>query len=150
MPSYELTLIMRNMAHPELVQAIKKASCEIYKSGGYIRQIQSLGFRTLPNLKVSKGRKHREGTYMLMDIDVKASDLVKINDEFIRDRNIIQQNFLSKKDEFFVCPETLDDEMKPPAERPSVQRLIEQGRRPPRFKKIFDSKTGLDYYPFHR
>jgi len=150
MPTYEMTIIMRKMAHPNLVSAVKRAADEIYINGGYIRKMQSLGTRTLPNLKVAKGSKHQEGTYLLMDIDVRAGDLVKLNDEYRRDKDIIQQFFLSKTDEEFKCAETLDDEMKPPAERPSIQTLIEQGRRPPRFKKIFNPKTGLDYYPFHR
>jgi len=150
MPTYEMTLIMKKMAHPSLVAAVKRASEEIYINGGYIRKMQSLGTRTLPNMKVSKGAKHQEGTYLLMDIDVRTSDLTKINDEYRRDKDIIQQYFLSKTDEDFKCAETLDDELKPPAERPSIQTLIEQGRRPPRFKKMFDPKTGLDYNPFHR
>jgi len=150
MPSYEMTLIMRKMAQPSLVQSVKKAADEIYSRGGYIRKIQSMGTRQLPNVKISKGLKHREGSYLLLDIDVRAQDLVKIEDEYKRNRDIIQQTIISKTDELFQCAETLDDELKPPAERPSVQTLIEQGRRPPRFKKIFDQKTGLDYYPFHR
>jgi len=150
MPSYEMTLIMRKMAQPALVQSVKKAADEIYSRGGYVRKIQSMGTRQLPNVKNSKGSKHREGSYLLLDIDVRTQDLVKIQDEYKRNRDIIQQTILSKSEEVFQCAETLDDEMKPPAERPSVQTLIEQGRRPPRFKKIFDQKTGLDYYPFHR
>ena len=138
------------MGQQSLVQAIKKVATEVYSRGGYIRKLQSLGTRTLPNIKVSKGAKHYEGTYVLMEIDVKLADLDSLKDEYRRDSNIIQQYFLSKKDDKFTCAETLDDELKPPAERPSIQRLIEVGRRPPKFKKIFDPKTGLDYYPFHR
>ena len=48
------------------------------------------------------------------------------------------------------CPAEYDSELLPPSERPSVQELIRVGRRPPRFRKIFKDKTGLDYYPFHR
>ena len=152
MPTYELTVIMRKLAQPALVSAVKRVADEIYVNGGYIRKIESLGTRQLPNIKVSKKMRHTEGTYMLMDVDIKAKDLSKINDEYIRDKDIIQQFFLSKTDQMedFVCEGTLDDERKPPAERPSIQRLIEEGRRPPRFKKIWDSRTGLDYYPFHR
>ena len=145
-----MTVIMKKMAHPNLVSAVKRVAEEIYINGGYIRNLQSLGTRTLPNIKHAKGTNHNEGTYVLMDIDVRAADLNKINDEYRRDKDIIQQFVLSKTDESFKCAETLDDELKPPAERPSIQTLIEHGRRPPRFKKIFDSKTGLDYYPFHR
>ena len=152
MPTYEMTVIMRKLAKPDLVSAVKRVAEEIYLGGGYIRKIESLGTRQLPNIKISKKLRHTEGTYMLMDVDIKAKDLARINDEYLRDKDIIQQFFLSKTDEAadFVCDETLDDERKPPAERPSIQRLIEEGRRPPRFKKIWNSRTGLDYNPFHR
>jgi len=152
MPTYEMTVIMRKLAQPALVSAVKRAADEVYLGGGYIRSIQSLGSRTLPNKKYSKGLKHTEGTYMLMNIDVKIQDLPRIIDEYNRDKDIIQQFFLSKTDpnDEFLCENTLDDERKPPAERPSIQKLIKEGRRPPRFSKIFDSKTGLGYNPFHR
>ena len=152
MPTYEMTVIMRKMAKPALVSAVKRVADEIYVNGGYIRKIESLGTRQLPNIKKSKELRHKEGTYMLLDVDIKSQDLSKINDEYLRDNDIIQQFFLSKDDgvEDFVCDGTLSDERKPPAERPSIQRLIEEGRRPPRFKKLWDSRTGLDYYPFHR
>ena len=101
MPTYQMTMVMRKMAHPALVQAVKKASEEIYKQGGYIRKMQSLGTRTLPNLKLTKGTTHREGTYLLVDFDVRASDLDKIGDEFRRDKDIIQQFVLSKTEEEF-------------------------------------------------
>ena len=37
MPTYEVAFIMRKMAHPATVQALKRAAGEIYSSGGYIR-----------------------------------------------------------------------------------------------------------------
>ena len=152
MPTYEMTVIMRKLAKPDLVSAVKRVAEEIYVGGGYIRKIESLGTRQLPNIKMSKKLRHTEGTYMLLDVDIKAKDLARINDEYLRDKDIIQQFFLSKLDDVadFACDENLDGERKPPAERPSILRLIEEGRRPPRFKKIWNSRTGLDYNPFHR
>ena len=147
-----MTVIMRKMTQPSLVSAVKKVAEEIYTSGGYIRNIQSLGTRPLPNKKRVKGLTHVEGTYMLMDVDVRTQDIPNIIDEYNRDKDIIQQFFIGKSElaTEVECENTLDDERKPPAERPSIQRLIEEGRRPPRFRKIFNDKTGLDYPPFHR
>merc|ERR1712059_131657 len=119
-------------------------------TGGYIRRMQSLDERELPNKKKSKGQKHTEGTYFIMDVDVRVSDLPKMEDEYNRDKDIIQHLVFKKNEKPFTCAKTLDQELLPPAERPSVQALISQGRRPPKFRKIFDDKTGLDYYPFHR
>merc|ERR1719322_419234 len=85
-----------------------------------------------------------------VDIDMRPQDLSKIIDEYNRDKDIIQQFFLSRNEETFECENTLDLERKKPSERPSIQQLIQEGRRPPRFSKIWNPKTGLDYYPFHR
>jgi hypothetical protein len=86
-----------------------------------------------------------------MDMDVRVNDIDRIQDEYHRDKDIIQfRMFARDKAEPFVCPETLDAEMLPAAERPSVAELVKQGRRPPRFRRIFEDRTGLGYYPFHR
>ena len=37
MPTYEVALILRKMAHPATVTALKKVAGEVYTSGGYIR-----------------------------------------------------------------------------------------------------------------
>ena len=45
---------------------------------------------------------------------------------------------------------TLRDEFKPPSERPSITNMLDIGRSKPRFRKIWNPKTGMDFYPFHR
>ena len=81
----------------------------------------------------------------------RVKDIDRIKDEYHRDKDIIQFRMYAKdKVEEFECSKTLDGEMLPPAERPSVTELVKQGRRPPRFRKIFEDRTGLGYYPFHR
>ena len=115
--------------------------------------MQSLGTRELPNLKRVKDSNHTEGLYFLMDVDLKTSELVRVKDEYNRDKDIVQISIFAKskrEEAVFTCPEELDLELLPPAERPSVADLVREGRRPPRFRKIFDDRTGLDYYPFHR
>ena len=115
------------------------------------RKMQSLGERQMPNKKYHQGVKHSEALYFLMDVDVRVGDLPRIKDEYLRDKDIIQFAIFAKdKQEELVCPETLDAELLPPAERPSVQELVAAGRRPPRFRKIWEDRTGLGYYPFHR
>lgn len=151
MPTYEITFLMRKMAQPLLVDALKRTAGHIYNNNGFIRKMESLGERELPNKKSSKGLNHTHATYFTMDIDLKISVMEKLFDEYRRDQDIIQHYYLSKDTgEPVVCPEMLEGERLPPSERPSVQRLIEQGRRKPRFAKIWDDNTGLDYYPFHR
>jgi len=151
MPTYELTLIMKKLAKPALVDSLKRVSQHIYDNGGYIRKVDSLGERRLPNIKRAKGEKHTEGAYFVMEVDLTTRSLPVINDEYRRERDLIQSCMFAKDaDPPVVCPASYDAELLPPASRPSVQGLIREGRRPPRFTKIFKSKTGLDYYPFHR
>ena len=87
-----------------------------------------------------------------MMCDLPHARLRPILDEYKRDTDLLRKSFVSvdtyrdRKDP--TC--TLEEELLPPSTRPSVQRMIEQGRRPHRYKKFWEHKTGLDYYPFHR
>ena len=38
MPTYEMTVVMRKLAKPALVSAVKRVAEEIYVGGGYIRK----------------------------------------------------------------------------------------------------------------
>ena len=37
MPGYEFSLIVKSMARPKIVEAVKRAAGKVYESGGYIR-----------------------------------------------------------------------------------------------------------------
>jgi len=137
-------------ARPQVVETLKRTGQNIFNNEGYIRQIQSLGERRLPNIKHAKGEKHTEGAYVLFECDLKTDKIDKLKDEMARDKSIIQTYFLALQDENDVCPEEFESELLSPANRPSIQKLIEEGRRRPKFRKIYDDHTGLDYYPFHR
>ena len=39
MPGYEFSLIVKSMARPKIVEAVKRAAGKVYESGGYIRYI---------------------------------------------------------------------------------------------------------------
>ena len=86
----------------------------------------------------------------VVQVDVPAKEVNQIYDEYNRDEDIIKRDFVTI--EKSVAPNvcSLDDEFKPPSERPSVKLMIELGRAKPRFTKIWNPKTGLDFYPFHR
>ena len=90
------------------------------------------------------------GVYFLMNCDLKTNAIPTLLDEYRRDKDIIQKYIVADTEESVSCPQSYDEELLPPAERPSVQELIKMGRRPPKFRKIFKDKTGLDYYPFKR
>ena len=82
-------------------------------------------------------------------------DLADIKDEFQRDKDVMRKTFFGidtteavREQKPLQC--TLEDEFKPPSERPSIQRMIDIGRKKPKHTKIWNPKTGMDYYPFHR
>ena len=83
-------------------------------------------------------------------VDVPAKEVNQIYDEYNRDEDIIKRDFvgLEAKPKPAVC--TLNDEFKPPTERPSVKLMIELGRSKPKYTKIWNPKSGLDFYPCHR
>ena len=88
-------------------------------------------------------------SFLSFQVDVPAQKMHMLYDEFNRDEDIIKKDFVGLQPKLEpVC--TLDDEFKPPAERPSVKQMIEMGRSKPRYTKIWNPKSGLDFYPFHR
>merc|ERR1711872_193878 len=64
---------------------------QIYTNGGYIRKVESLGDRRLPNTKKAGGERVTEGTYFCMECDLQTATIAPIADEFGRDKDIIQK-----------------------------------------------------------
>ena len=94
--------------------------------------------------------RHSTQTYVLHFLEFET-----IKDELQRDKNVIRKNFIGVDTtiaarEHLPVQCTLHDELKPPTERPSIKQMMELGRTRPRFKKIWNPKTGMDFYPFHR
>ena len=72
MPSYELALIMKHaLAKPQLVEAVKRTGAEVINRGGYIRQLQYLGDRALPQKGATgKIKGQTRGHYFMLKVDV--------------------------------------------------------------------------------
>ena len=71
MPTYELSLIMRHaLARPQLVEAVKRSAIEVMDRG-YIRKLQYLGDRALPQ-KGSQGKSKGQtrGHYFMLTVDI--------------------------------------------------------------------------------
>lgn len=77
-----------------------------------------------------------------------------IKDLAKRDTHVLRYDFIGLKprnvEEWTPEECTLDDEFKPPAERSSVQTMIELGRKKPRYKRIYKPMTGLGFNPLIR
>lgn len=79
MPTYELSLVMRHaLARPQLVDAIKRSAVEIMGRGGYIRQLQYLGDRVLPQKgSRGKGKGQTRGHYFMLQVDLPSKGIIR-------------------------------------------------------------------------
>ena len=80
MPTYELALIMRHaLARPQLVDAVKRSATEIIDRGGYIRQLDYLGDRALPQRGAQgKSKGQTRGHYFLLTTDIPLKGKYKL------------------------------------------------------------------------
>ena len=150
MPTYELSLVVKHaLKRPELVAAVKRAGETVISNGGYIRNLEFLGHRNLPQRQRANHEWHTKGSYFIMKVDLSTSSVDAVSDFCKRDASIIKNDFIGlAPDREPEC--TLEEEFKNPSERPSVQAMIEVGRRRPKFKQIFDQNTGLGFSPMFK
>ncbi|KZC10822.1 PREDICTED: probable 28S ribosomal protein S6, mitochondrial [Dufourea novaeangliae] len=146
MPTYEMPILLRIMNKVDYSRVLRRMADTIFETGGIIRKIENWGEKQLPCKASSHGKVHREAGYFFFCFDVPPTSLMKLSDEFNRDIDVIRtriykQNPIESNEE---C--TLEQELLPPAYRPSILKLLEEGRR--KKKHEFKYNSGLDYYPF--
>ncbi|XP_043280963.1 probable 28S ribosomal protein S6, mitochondrial [Venturia canescens] len=149
MPTYEMPILFRVMTRPEVVSTLKRVASAIFNKGGFIRKIDNLGLQPTPYKTKAHGHIHREANYFILHFDVPPLSLEDINEEYLRDIDIIRAR-IYKKEEEPMPPCTLHTEILPPAYRPSVQKMVETARKQSRNKHAWNSHSGLHYYPFQR
>lgn len=132
---------------PELIATLKRTAETIYERGGIIRKLDNLGFRDLP-CKMSKDRTpYRQANQFIYTFDVPPQVLADLNEEYRRDVDIIRQVvYKIKEPEPHPC--TLHTEMKEPAYREDVQKLLQLDKK--KEEKRWLPQSGIDYYPFQR
>lgn len=82
-----------------------------------------------------------------MKFDSPTHLIHELQDEYGRDIDIVRRHIFSLEEpKAHTC--TLHEEMLPPAYRKEVQRMIAISKR--NEKPKFNSKSGLDYYPFQK
>jgi len=144
MPSYELMVVLKKLARPDLVGALKRVSSLIYRSNGYLFDIQNLGTRPLPFKIRSHKAWNTEASYFLIQFDSPAKAVAFLGDEYKRDVDILRHSFVTIKNAPRIeC--TLEEEMQPPAYRADVQQLMKTGKQK---ERRWNPKTGLTYNPF--
>ncbi|XP_041463316.1 28S ribosomal protein S6, mitochondrial-like isoform X2 [Lytechinus variegatus] len=117
MPGYEVSLIMRVMRRPEMVDALKRSLTQVMENGGIVRKIENLGEKQLPY----RIRAHRQnfsyGQYFVVDFDGPPTVIEPLNEYFRRDIDIIRPSILNRASEQWpedmVCEGPHDERYNP-------------------------------------
>jgi len=99
MPSYEMVVILRTLARPQLQQTIKQAVDTVVKNGGIIRAFENLGERQLPySMRTHTGIAWR-GNYFSVKFDSPVSTLEPLRDHLQRDDDVLHNGILRTEEE---------------------------------------------------
>lgn len=93
MPRYEVSLIMKILERPAMVETLKGLVGHVIKEGNVVRKIQSMGTRGLPVLMKAHGEKHTVGTYVLLDVECPDNSVVPLKKFFISDKSVLRTRF---------------------------------------------------------
>ncbi|XP_021931157.1 probable 28S ribosomal protein S6, mitochondrial isoform X2 [Zootermopsis nevadensis] len=133
--------------HPELISTLRRTADAIFNKGGIIRKVENLGTRNLPYKMSAHGSVHKQGSYFVFQFICPPSSLHNLEEEYGRDVDIVRRRiFKMETPEEFEC--TLHEEIKPPAYRKDVQKMIEESKKIDKYK--FKYNSGLDYCPFQK
>jgi len=130
MPSFELFFITKQMAKKDLVSCLKRTGELILDSNGVLRKIENLGTRQLPfkiRTPVPGKKRYTAGNFFIYHCDVPPLTIHKIFETLRMDTDLMKVKFSEKTQkipEDYVC--TLDEELRPPALRPTIQSLMRQ------------------------
>ncbi|CAL1542691.1 unnamed protein product [Lymnaea stagnalis] len=102
MPTYELSVILKALQRPELVQVIKRCCTNILDQGGIIRGMENLGLKPLPYRMSNHGQKFTEGNYILIKFDGSTQLPDQLKDIFKRDLDVIRRTVFAEEE--FVPP----------------------------------------------
>lgn len=133
-----MTMILRTMSKPELASALKRTGEYILNNGAILRYIQNLGTKELPIKMSSHGQANWQGSYFLFRFDASPALPLAMRAEIKRDVDVIRATYITLSPPTKIeC--TLEEEMKPPAYRPSVQDMMKKSQVPK--KKTFEKHT---------
>lgn len=126
---------------------MRRTADAIFDKGGFIRQVDNLGFRNLPYKVSVHGLVHRTGNAFVVKFDVPPTALQDLVEEYGRDVDIVKRHiFKDEQPSRFAC--TLHEEMMPPAYRKEVIKMMSIAKK--KQKEKYPMNTGLSYYPFQK
>lgn len=130
MPFYELMLVLRPMPKQEVVDCLKRAANIIWKESGVINRIEYFGLNKLPYTRRGQNEDEKiyEGSYFLYHLSMSNVKIINLRPELKLELDIVRffgsLSDESKVPEDYDC--TLEEELRPPAFRKSVQPLLEE------------------------
>ncbi|XP_043210979.1 probable 28S ribosomal protein S6, mitochondrial [Amphibalanus amphitrite] len=149
MPTYEISLLLRKMQKPALVQTVKRTAELVMDRGGYIRKVESLGTRALPSRMAAHGLRHSEGSYFRVEFDIPPARVFDVMDFAGRDVDVVRYGvFKVEEPEPQQC--TFHEETMPPPYRAEVKQMLAAVEKKEQRQKKFKPNTKLDFYPFQR
>lgn len=104
MPRYEFTLLLRHLEKVDTVSALKKLVSHVINKGNVVRNIHSLGTKSLPVNMGVKEDKHTHGTYILLDVNCPKNEVQPIKAFFRNDTNVIRTNAILHEEVYFPEP----------------------------------------------
>ncbi|XP_045110098.1 probable 28S ribosomal protein S6, mitochondrial [Portunus trituberculatus] len=146
---YELSLIVKHLPKNSTVGVVKRVAESILDEGGFVSKIESLGARELPYRMRAHGQLHSKGSYFLLDFVAPPVKIYDIKDNCKRDVDLIRPMVFSKEEPSTITC-TLHEEIKPPAYRSEVQKMVEEAKQriPINKRRRFKLVTSVGYNPF--
>jgi len=135
MVCYEINLILRRMTRGDTIAAMKRHGALILERRGILRKIEYMGTKNLPytfeDPKDKDAPRITMGSYFILHAEVPPLHRHEVREGLQVDDSTVRVVFMEKDrpkiPSDYVC--TLEEELLPPALRPSVQQLIEMGRK---------------------
>ncbi|VDM94936.1 unnamed protein product [Thelazia callipaeda] len=124
MPAYEITLITRSLAKPELFSTIRRAAKVLLDNGAIIEKLESLGHRDLPFRRIRKQTTEHVYTsnYFLIKAFMPREVRDATNTLLRNDLDLVHVVYVHEKPrEVIHC--NLEELLQPPSKRESVKAL---------------------------
>ncbi|CAL1275127.1 unnamed protein product [Larinioides sclopetarius] len=128
MPAYELSLLFRNLPKQDLAAALKRVGTLLLDHGVVLHNLQNLGTKDLPYRIRKEETYYHKGSYFTYKFTGSPTIFAEIKEVCNRDTDILKHGFVDVyKEDPKNC--TLEEELLPPALRPSVKKLLEQSKK---------------------
>ncbi|GFY24407.1 probable 28S ribosomal protein S6, mitochondrial [Trichonephila clavipes] len=128
MPAYEFSVLVKVLPKPELSAVLKRVGILLLDKGVVLQKIQNVGTTNLPYRIRKEGVYYKQGSYFAYAFTGSPKIFADVEDACVCDPDILKYGFVETYKKY---PEscTLEEELRPPAFRTSVLKLLEDGKK---------------------